>query len=196
LSGVRPWQAIALAAVALGCFLYTSRPGFGPLLGAPTAELRLAPAAATERLAEALRGDSVPVSRIKRRDGYLESPWFDAATGAASHGSALGPGVIRVRGWVDPGRVGHSDLRVEVTYRALRDLSVPERELERAAPADHPVVLRVKAVLDSLQKRFGDPPPRPVVVDSGAAPPTREDEGPPSPEQVRPDDAPPDSTRD
>ncbi len=189
---MRAWLGFPLAALALGCFLYTSRPGFGPLLGAPAAELRLAPAAATERLAEALRGDSVPVSRIAPRDGYLETPWFDAATGAASRSSALGPGVVRVRGWVDPGRVDHSDLRVEVAYRAVRDLSVPERELERAAPADHPVVVRVKGVLDSLEKRFGDPPPRPVVVDSQAAPPPmRGDEGP---EPVSPDEAPPDST--
>ena len=157
---MRGWRAIALTGLATGCFLATTRPGFSPLLGTPAAEVRLATDTATERLAQALRTDSIPVSRIEPRDGYLETPWFDGTTGAASGSSNVGPSVVRVRGWVDPGRIGHSDLRVEVAYRAFRDLSVPERELERAAPPDHPVVLRVKAVLDSLEKRFGDPPHR------------------------------------
>jgi hypothetical protein len=197
------WHAIALAGLAAGCFLATTRPGFSPLLGTPAAEVRLATDTATERLAQALRTDSIPVSRIEPRDGYLETAWFEGATGAASRSSTVGPAVVRVRGWVDPGRIGHSDLRVEVAYRAFRDLSVPERELERAAPPDHPVVLRVKAVLDSLEKRFGDPPPPPPEIpdtESVRRPP-REDEGPVKDEApVEPDSqtrhpARPDSTR-
>jgi hypothetical protein len=189
---VRHWRALGLAGLALGCFLYTTRPGFEPLLGAPSAEVRLAPSAATERLAEALRNDSIPVSRIERRDGYLETSWFDATTGRPAGRSPLGTSIVRVRGWVDPGRIGHSDLRVEVAYRAVRDPSVPERELERAPPADHPVMVRVKAVLDSLEKRFGDPRPAPVVPDTGTPrAPTdslrpRRDSVRPSPDSVKP----------
>ena len=200
---MRGWRAIALTGLATGCFLATTRPGFSPLLGTPAAEVRLATDTATERLAQALRTDSIPVSRIEPRDGYLETPWFDGTTGAASGSSNVGPSVVRVRGWVDPGRIGHSDLRVEVAYRAFRDLSVPERELERAAPPDHPVVLRVKAVLDSLEKRFGDPPPPPPEIpdtESVRRPP-REDEGPVKdeapvePDSQTPHPARPDSTR-
>jgi len=175
---MRGARALGLAGLAVGCFLSTTRPGFEPLLGTPKAEVRLPTVTATERLAEALRNDSIPVSRVEPRDGYLETSWFDAATGRPGARSPLGSGIVRVRGWVDPGRIGHSDLRVEVAYRAYRDPSVPERELERPPPADHPVKVRVKAVLDSLEKRFGDPIPPPVVPDTGAAP-----------------QAPPDSTR-
>jgi hypothetical protein len=167
---VRRSSALALGGLVLGCFLATTRPGFDPLLGAPRAELRLTTEAATERLAEALRNDSIPVSRVEARDGYLETLWFDAASGRPISRSPLGTGDVRVRGWVDPGRIGHSDLRVEVAYRAYRDPSVPERELERPPPADHPVMVRVKAVLDSLQKRFGDPIPPPVVPDTAVPP--------------------------
>jgi hypothetical protein len=35
---------------------------------------------ATERLAEALRQDSIPLARVDARDGYLASPWFEAVT--------------------------------------------------------------------------------------------------------------------
>jgi len=178
---VRRSPAVALAGLALGCFLTTTRPGFDPLLGAPTAELRMPTADATERLAEALRNDSIPVARVEARDGYLETAWFDGASGRPISHSPLGVGDVRVRGWVDPGRIGHSDLRVEVAYRAYRDPSVPERELEREPPTDHPVMVRVKAVLDSLQKRYGDPIPPPVVPDTAAAPEPAADSTRPAP---------------
>lgn len=151
----RAWSA-ALAAFIAACFPYTSRPGFDPLLAVPSAEVRLGPATATERLAEALRGDSIPVTRVEPRDGYLQTPWFDVATGAPTRRSPLGPQVVRVRGWVDPGRYGHSELRVEVAYRVRRDPSVPGRELERQVLPDHPVRLKVQAALDSLAQRFAD----------------------------------------
>src|SRR6476661_9791689 len=87
---VRWSPAVALAGLALGCFLTTTRPGFDPLLGAPTAELRMPAADATERLAEALRNDSIPVARVEARDGYLETAWFDGATGRPISHSPLG----------------------------------------------------------------------------------------------------------
>jgi hypothetical protein len=151
----RTWS-MGLVALLAGCFPYTSRPSLDPLLGVPSAEVRLGPATATERLAEALRGDSIPVTRVEPRDGYLQTPWFDVATGAPTRRSALGLQIVRVRGWVDPGRYGHSELRVEVAYRVLRDPSVPGRELERLAPPDHPVRLKVQAALDSLAQRYAD----------------------------------------
>jgi hypothetical protein len=136
------------------------------MLGTRSAEIRLGPDTATQRLAQALLDDSIPVSRIETRDGYLETPWFDASTSAVAKKSPLGPDVVRVRGWVDPGRIGHSDLHVEVAYRAVRSLSALDRDLERVAPDSHPVVQRVRAVLDSLKERYGDPVPPPVVPDT------------------------------
>lgn len=149
------WWSVAPAGLAAACLLSTSRPGFPPLLGTETAEVRLAPGPATERLSHALRADSIPVTRVAPRDGYLETPWFDGATGQPAVRSALGPAVVRVRGWVNPGRYGHSDLRVEIAYRPRFDPSVPERELERPVPPDDPVRARVRAALDTLAHQFG-----------------------------------------
>ena len=153
---LRRWGSAGLMILAAGCLLNTSRPGFDPLLGVAKAEVRLTPMAATQRLAEVLRQDSIPVTRVEPRDGYVQTPWFDAASGQPTSRSPLGSDVVRVRGWADPGRYGHTDLRVEVAYRALRDPSVPGRDLERPVPADHPVRIRVQAALDSLAHRFPD----------------------------------------
>jgi hypothetical protein len=187
------WRVLVLGGMAAGCFMTTTRPAYTPMLGSPSAEVRLGSDTATERLAEALKADSIPVSRIEPRDGYLETPWFDASTGSAPRIAPLGPDVVRVRGWVDPGRVGHSDLRVEVAYRPVRDPSVPGRDLERAAPDDHPVVQRVRAVLDSLKNRYGDPVPPPVSPDTERVEPSLEkrphpgEKGPPTKEEAPPD---------
>jgi len=190
---MRGWRILALVGLAAGCFLSTSRPAYTPMLGSPSAEVRLPTDTATERLAEALKADSIPVSRIEPHDGYLETPWFDASSGAATRTGPLGPDIVRVRGWVDPGRIGHSDLRVEVAYRPARDPSVPGRDLERTVPDDHPVVQRVRTVLDSLKHRFGDPEAPPVSPDSALLEPLKK-RTPPGENQARPKkEAPPDS---
>jgi hypothetical protein len=153
---MRWWWPAGLAALAAACLLSTSRPGFEPFPGARTAEVRLAPATATQRLGETLRADSIPVTRVDPRDGYIQTPWFEAATGHPTRQGPLGPDVVRVRGWVNPGRYGHSDLRVEIAYRAVRDPSLAERQLERPLPSEHPLSIRVQAALDSLARQFGD----------------------------------------
>jgi hypothetical protein len=94
---------------------------------------------------------------VEIRDGFLETPWLDARTGRPTSGRRLGPDVVRLRGWVDPSRPGYSDLTVEAVYRPLADPSLPERELERELPPDHPVAKRLAAMMDTLTTRFGDP---------------------------------------
>ena len=110
---------------------------------------------ATERLAEALRQDSIPLAQVEARDGYLESPWFEAETGRVVAGGRAGAGVVRVRGWVEPARVRQSEVRVETVFRRVWDPSLPERELERPVAPDHPVLVRVDSVIARLVRRYG-----------------------------------------
>lgn len=142
-----------------GCFLASTRPAFAPLPEAPTVELELTVPEATQRLAEALRNDSIPVSLVQVRDGWLETPWFRAADGAHAVGTPVGPEIVRVRGWIDVGRPGHSDVTVETVYHRVVDPARPERLLDRIAAPDNPAVTRVKAALDSLVQRYGLTPP-------------------------------------
>lgn len=154
-------SAAVLAAgvtAGLGCQPATTRPPFPPVPEAATTEVRLPPREATRLLAEAMRADSIPAGRVDERDGWLETGWFDAASGGGARHRPIGPGVIRLRAWADPTRPGFSKLTVETVYRPVADPSLPERELDRQVPRDHPVAIKVRATLQDLVKQYGGPP--------------------------------------
>lgn len=166
---------LGLALGVAACQPVTTRPPFSPLPEAAGSELRLRVRDATRRLAEALRADTIPIRKIQIRDGYLESPWFDIRNGRPTNRRPSGPGVVRVRAWVDPSRPGSSRLTIETLYRPLADPSLPERELERQVARDHRTARKVEAVLGRLVQRYGTPPPpveqqpqaQPDAVDTG-----------------------------
>lgn len=185
--------AAAFAVVVSACDPTTHRPTFTPRPEAATTELELAVPAATHALASALEGDSVPLSRMVPRDGFVETPWLDAATMRPATGRPVGPSVVRLRGWVDPSRYGFSRLTVEVVYRTTVDPSLPVRETEAEVPWSSPARARVRALLGKLggtpvdqpevrvarapARKVADtthvegerlPLPSPVSVDSGA----------------------------
>jgi hypothetical protein len=147
-----------VVALAAGCSPFTTRPAITPLPEAAAIEVRLPVQEATRELAAALQADSIPTRRVRLRDGYLESGWFDSQTGRPTGRRPLGTGVVKVRGWADPGRPGNTLLIVETLYRPLADPSLPERELEKQVPRDHPVAVKVDSALAGLVKRYGGPP--------------------------------------
>ena len=143
---------------AIACQPGTTRPSFTPLPEAEIVEVRLQPMEATKKLAEALEADSIPAKRVEPRDGYIESHWFDSATGHPATERPLGTRVVRVRAWADPGRPGFTLLTAESVYRPLADPSLPPRELERELPTEHPVATKVRTALQDLVKKYGGPP--------------------------------------
>jgi hypothetical protein len=185
------WIGPAVAA-AVACQPATTRPPYPPVPQAATTEVRLPPAEAARLLAEALVADSIPTTRLSLRDTWLESGWFDPATGQRPKHRPLGLDVVRVRGWADPTHPGNSKLFVETVYRPVADPSLPGRELDRQVPRSHPVAIKVRAALQALVKRYGGPPP-PSTVQPGARPSaepesddTPMDEGAESPEDTAP----------
>jgi hypothetical protein len=167
---------LALTAALAGCHPNTTRPTIVPLPEAAATEIRLVPQEATSRLAEAMVADSIPLARVHARDGYIESRWFDSATGRATRRRPLGTGVVRVRAWADPGRPGNSVLTVETVYRPTADPSMPERELERQVPTAHPVAVKVEAELAALLKQWGGPPPPETAKEPAPNPPQEEND--------------------
>ena len=158
----RTWL-VCLGLGTAACQPGTSRPALVPLPEAMGSELRLSVPEATRRFAEALKADSIPTRKVRLRDGYIETAWFQARTGRPSRQRRpMGPGVVRVRAWADPARPGSTQLTVETLYRPLADPSLPERELERQVPPDHPVARKVAAVLVRMVERYGTPPPAEV----------------------------------
>ena len=149
------WLTVGAAA----CQPTTTRPPFPPLPEATGREVRLPVPMATRRLAEALKADSIPTQKVRLRDGYIETPWFEAGNGRpVGQRRAVGPAVVRIRAWADPARPGSSQLTVETLYRPRVDPSLPYRELEQEVSGDHPVARKVEAALQRMVDRFGGPP--------------------------------------
>lgn len=153
---------LAFLVVTAGCKPATARPYFPPVTGAVQGEIELEQQNATAELAEVLRSDSLPVTKIVVRDGYIETAWFDAATKQTTSSRRLGPGVVQIRAWVDPTRNGHSKLTVETVYRPLADQSLSARELDRQVPEDHPVGKRVTEIVTELVKLYSREPAEPA----------------------------------
>ena len=164
--------ALALAfGLLLGCYPTTTRPSFLPQPSAVIAEVELPVPQATRALALALDADSIPVRRTEAKDGWLESEWFDVATGRPTTHRKLGPDVVKVRAWVDPshpsnrGDTTHSRITVETVYRPAADPSRTDRDLEQQVPATHPIAGRMVALGIRLSKTYGG-----VSTDSVVAP--------------------------
>jgi hypothetical protein len=178
--------------LALGCHANTTRPTFPPLPGAPFAELNLAVPRATGIVADAMKQDSLPVSLVEPRDGLIETPWFDAKTLTVTDARRLGPDVVQVRAWLNPTKPGSSRVTMETVYRPLADPSLPDRELDRLVPGDHPVGKRVGDLISALARTYGAQPSDSVRETPFALPDTAADSIPfvlPKPE------AKPDSTK-
>ncbi len=154
-------RAAWVGLLVMACYPTTTRPGLTPVPEAITAELELFVPAATRALALALDTDSIPVSRTEANDGWLETPWFDAATLQPTGARVLGADVVKVRAFVEPGRPNHAVITVETVYRPFADPSRPGRALERHVPGAHPVANRVRAVVERLKQEYGEPVPAP-----------------------------------
>jgi hypothetical protein len=155
-------------ALGVGCRPVTTRPPFPPVPEAASTEIRLPPAEAARLLGEAFRAESIPASRVELRDTWLETGWFVAATGQpARHHRPVGPDIVRVRAGADFTHPGFCKVAVETVYRPVADPSLPQRELDRQVPRDHPVAIKVRATLQDLVKRYGGPP-QPAQAPSAA----------------------------
>ena len=148
---------LLLAALCVACYPTTTRPHLVPQPGSSVMELELFMPEATRELALALDADSIPVRRTEARDGWLESEWFDARTMRPTKAWPVGPDIVKVRAFVDPGRPNHSVITIETVYRPVADPSRPGRDLERQVPVDHPVALKVAAIVNRLTQQHTAP---------------------------------------
>ena len=186
--------SVGIVTALAGCQPATSRPPFPPVPEAAITEMRLPAGEATRLLAEAFQADSMPMQRVVVRDGWLETSWFDAQSGRHTGRRPIGVSTVRVRAWADPTHPGSSKVTVETIYHPLADPSLPERELDKQVPRDHPVAIKVRAALQDLVKRYGGPP-APVAPPAAAGP--EDQEAPPgdeSPEEGAPEAGAPDQS--
>ena len=152
------------ATVLLGCQPSSTRPPFPPVPEAASTEIRLSPGDATRLLAEALREDSIPPSGSSCTTRGWSRAGSTPRPATTSSIVPSGSNVVRVRAWADPTRPGSSKVTVETVYRPIADPSLPQRDLDRQVPRDHPVAIKVRATLQDLVKRYGGPPPPPAAA--------------------------------
>ena len=176
--------SVMIAAALVACQPATTRPPFPPVPEAATTEMRLPAGEATRLLAAAFQADSMPIQRVVQRDGWLETTWFDAPSGRRTGRRPIGVNTVRVRAWADYTHPGSSKVTVETIYHPLADPSLPERELDKQVPRDHPVAIKVRAALQDLVKRYGGPPA--PVAPPAAGP---EDEQAPPGDELPPEGA-------
>ena len=123
LSVLPPFRLLFLALV--GCQASTTRPTFGPLPGAATAEVHLGPEEATRVLVEALKEDSIPARFVHEGDGVVVSEWVDVPGYQVSViGSLIGFFWGAVYGFVVGYLVSTLYNRIAMRLRAYRSQSV------------------------------------------------------------------------
>lgn len=113
-------------------------------------QIELDPQEATKKLAEAMTAAGLPVDEVATREGFVSTFWYDTATKKQVNGRALGADAVRIRAWVMPWRYGWSEITMEAVYRPVADPSLPERELERSVPYDHPARVAVREIMQRM----------------------------------------------
>ena len=180
--------ASPLLALLLACQPATTRPSFAPLPAAEETVVDLYVSEATKLVAQALLDDSIPVTRVEPRDGYLETGWFLAASGSPTTIWPLGDSVVRVRGWVNAYGKERGSIRVETAMRTLANPALPPRELDQQAAKDNPAAMRVARVLEAMARRYPVPGAESTAVPAKAAAdstkPAKADSTPAQPGQV------------
>jgi hypothetical protein len=151
-------KRLLVLATLVGCYPATTRPDLVPVPDAVRVEVELFVPQATRALALALDTDSVPVRRTEPDDGWLESEWIDVATLQPTRRRPVGPDVVKVRAFVEPGRPNHSVIYVETVFRSVVDPARPGRDLEVQVPAGHPVGVRVARAVERMVAEHGGTP--------------------------------------
>jgi hypothetical protein len=152
------WRALVAGAVvvAVACTAVTTRPRFGPELGAPIDTLKANPGEVIKTLAATLAERGLRVRRLSEAEGYIETAWFDPVNGRSVGQEHLHTRrVFRVRAFADSIPPNRCQLALEAVYRRIADPSQPGREEEiLVAPGSRADSL-TQAILADLRQRFG-----------------------------------------
>lgn len=169
-------RSLGLLLAAGACRATTGRPSFIPFPEAEHAEVGFDLAdedqtvlMVTDTVAQRLAADSIPVQRIKRFDGFVESRWFDAKTKRPWVGRPLGPDAVKVRAWVDPAKPGFSRVEIETVYIPKVDPSLPARENEIPVPTEHAINRQMGEMLKDLGEAYGPPKDEQTPAEAAAA---------------------------
>lgn len=161
-AGFRPVFGCALAVLLAGCgSMGGARPRWSALPDAVLMQSDRPPVELLGELYSVLRTRGFAIDLIAPREGFLETRWYDLSSRTATEPPFRHfDRIVKLRFFADPVQ-GRTRLLAECVRRIAWDPSLPERELERMVPLDHPGRL----LLDSLIAPF--------KPDTTAGPPLR-----------------------
>lgn len=127
------------------------RPTFQAFPQAITDTIDGEPEAIVEQLSELLTEEGIEPRWVRVREGYVETKWFDPATGRMGGGRSLNAeGIVRIRFWTDL-VMGHQSVVVgEAVRRRVIDPSLPERETEVHVQPEHAGYEILQRILEHL----------------------------------------------
>jgi hypothetical protein len=144
-------SALVFLIVCGACGAGGVRPTFQPFPQAITDTVAGEPDAIVEQLADLLRDEGIELRWVRVHEGYVETKWFDPATGRTGGGGSLNTaGIVRMRFWADIVAEHESVVVGEAVHRRVVDPSLPVRESEAHVPPGHPGYAILKRVLESL----------------------------------------------
>lgn len=143
----------AALCVCLACGAGNVRPFYGPLPAAASDTIAGEPARLILELERLAAVEGLRVARASPEEGYLETDWYDVDARRPGGRYTLHPRrIVRLRFFADDVGGGKTALASEAVYRRSIDPSVPVRETEVMAPADHPGAEILERLLDAVRR--------------------------------------------
>lgn len=141
---------------AVACTAITTRPRFGPELGALLDTLTASPGEVIKTLATTLAESGFKVRRVSEAEGYVETAWFDPVTQRSVGQEHLHTArVFRLRAFADSIPPNRCQLALEAVYQRIADPSQPGRVDEILVPPGSHADSLAHRILVDLQQRFG-----------------------------------------
>ncbi|KPJ95998.1 MAG: hypothetical protein AMS18_01840 [Gemmatimonas sp. SG8_17] len=143
------------ALIAMACGAGGVRPHFLPFPTAVSDTVSGHPEDAIELAGELLVSDGLELEASSPVEGYLETKWFNIATGHRGNpGSLDTETTIRVRFWADLIAEHRTVVVGEVVRPRVVDPSLPIREREIPAPDGHPGSELLRRVFGEMRTRL------------------------------------------
>jgi hypothetical protein len=143
------------------------RPREVPVAGAVQLVVEPRAMALVQSLDSVVRARGMTVRALAPAEGYLETDWYDLGSQSSTRPPFRDLGrIVKLRILVDPVQ-GKTRVIAECVMRIAWDPSVPERDLERMVPEDHPG----RSLLNEILRAAGAVPIAPQATPAPSSQP-------------------------
>jgi len=143
------------ALIGVACAAGGVRPHFLPFPVAVSDTVSSHPEDAIELAGELLVAEGLELEASSPVEGYLETKWFNIATGRRANSWSLDTeATIRIRFWADLIAEQQTVVVGEVVRRRVVDPSLPMREREIPVPDGHPGSELLRRIFGELKTRL------------------------------------------